>query len=150
MFGNGTTLAETVHRWPEVCDERRNLGLAQLRRACSLILTLYFDCLNVCYWRKLAVGTRQNSAQPTAPFSVREPIKTRKAAGVHLTRKMTLEDAFQVISLNCLQQIETNIPGVLKQDVEGLHQMCVGLRRLSALLNMFEKLVTQSFCGFIE
>lgn len=70
-----------------------------------------------------------------------QPIKARKAAGVHLTRKMTLEDAFKVISLNCLQQIEANIPGVLKQDVESLHQMRVGLRRLRALLNMFEKLV---------
>lgn len=69
-----------------------------------------------------------------------DAIRIYKAAPVHLSRKMTLEDAFQAISLNCLQQIETNVPGVLKQNVESLHQMRVGLRRLRALLNMFEEL----------
>lgn len=69
------------------------------------------------------------------------PIEARKAKVVRLTRKMTLEDAFQGIGLNCLQQIETNVPGVLKQDVESLHQMRVGLRRLRALINMFEELI---------
>ncbi|HEY1149688.1 MAG TPA: CHAD domain-containing protein [Pseudoduganella sp.] len=61
-----------------------------------------------------------------------------KAKPVRLTRKMTLEDAFQCIGLNCTQQLEANVPGVLKQDVESLHQMRVGLRRLRALFNMFE------------
>ncbi|WP_075791474.1 CYTH and CHAD domain-containing protein [Massilia putida] len=69
-----------------------------------------------------------------------EAIRIYKAAPVHLFQKMTLEDAFQAIALNCLQQIETNLPGVLKQNVESLHQMRVGLRRLRALLNMFEEL----------
>ena len=66
-----------------------------------------------------------------------EPVK---ANAVQLRRKMTLEDAFRCIALNCLQQMEANVPGVLTQSVESLHQMRVGLRRLRALLDMFGEL----------
>ncbi|MBD8564178.1 CHAD domain-containing protein [Oxalobacteraceae sp. CFBP 8763] len=68
------------------------------------------------------------------------PIGAVKAEPVHLRGRMTLEDAFQAIGLNCVAQIEANVPGVLKQHVESLHQMRVGLRRLRALLAMFEEL----------
>jgi len=79
---------------------------------------------------------------PTEPASdVKEaPIGAVKAEPVHLRGRMTLEDAFQAIGLNCVAQIEANVPGVLKQHVESLHQMRVGLRRLRALLAMFEEL----------
>ena len=79
---------------------------------------------------------------PTEPApDVKEaPIGAVKAEPVHLRGRMTLEDAFQAIGLNCVAQIEANVPGVLKQHVESLHQMRVGLRRLRALLAMFEEL----------
>jgi triphosphatase len=79
---------------------------------------------------------------PTEPApEVKEaPIGAVKAEPVHLRGRMTLEDAFQAIGLNCVAQIEANVPGVLKQHVESLHQMRVGLRRLRALLAMFEEL----------
>ncbi|MBB3219605.1 CYTH and CHAD domain-containing protein [Pseudoduganella umbonata] len=60
-----------------------------------------------------------------------------KAQPVRLTRKMRLEEALQCMGLNCLQQLEANVPGVLAGSVESLHQMRVGLRRLRALLDMF-------------
>jgi inorganic triphosphatase YgiF len=63
-----------------------------------------------------------------------------KAAPVALTGKMRLEDALQCMGLNCLRQLEANVPGVLTGSVESLHQMRVGLRRLRALLDMFEEL----------
>ncbi len=63
-----------------------------------------------------------------------------KATPVRLHKKMRLEDALQCIGLNCLAQLESNVTGVLAQSVESLHQMRVGLRRLRALLNMFEDL----------
>jgi CHAD domain-containing protein len=50
---------------------------------------------------------------------------------------MRLEEALQCMGLNCLQQLEANVPGVLVGSVESLHQMRVGLRRLRALLDMF-------------
>ncbi|WP_020651685.1 CYTH and CHAD domain-containing protein [Massilia niastensis] len=68
------------------------------------------------------------------------PLRAVKATPVRLGRDMTLEDAFQCIGLNCLRQIEANVAGVLRKDVESLHQMRVGLRRLRALADMFEEL----------
>ncbi|RZA35599.1 MAG: CHAD domain-containing protein [Lysobacteraceae bacterium] len=62
-----------------------------------------------------------------------------KAARVRLRRKMRLEDALQCVGLHCLAQVEANLPGVLAQDAEALHQMRVGLRRLSVLFNMFRR-----------
>jgi len=69
------------------------------------------------------------------------PVGAHKAAPVRLDSKMTLEAAFLAIGINCLEQIEANRPGVLKRNVESLHQMRVGLRRLRALVNMFDELV---------
>ncbi len=63
-----------------------------------------------------------------------------KAQRVRLTRKMRMEDALQTMGLNCMAQIESNVPGVLARSVEGLHQMRIGLRRLRALLDMFDEL----------
>ena len=81
---------------------------------------------------------------PTEPAAdVKEaPIGAVKAEPVHLRGRMTLEDAFQAIGLNCVAQIEANVPGVLKQHVESLHQMRVGLRRLRAAQDMVDGLVT--------
>lgn len=78
--------------------------------------------------------------QQDQPLPKDEPIRPVKAEPVRLRGRMTLEDAFQSIGLNCVHQIEANVPGVLKQNVESLHQMRVGLRRLRALLAMFEDL----------
>ena len=63
-----------------------------------------------------------------------------KAEPVRLRARMTLEDAFQSIGASCVRQIEANLPGVLHKNVESLHQMRVGLRRLRALLAMFEEM----------
>jgi len=69
------------------------------------------------------------------------PLRAHKAAPVRLRAKMTLEQAFITIGANCLAQLESNVPGVLGRDVESLHQMRVGLRRLRALVDMFADLV---------
>ncbi|MEH6436177.1 CYTH and CHAD domain-containing protein [Massilia sp. DD77] len=69
-----------------------------------------------------------------------EPAPAVKAERIRLGSRMSLEDAFQRIGLSCLRQVEANLPGVLRKDVESLHQMRVGLRRLRALLDMFAHL----------
>ncbi|MFC3461470.1 CYTH and CHAD domain-containing protein [Massilia haematophila] len=70
----------------------------------------------------------------------RPPTQPVKAQAVELGKHATLEDTFQLIGLNCLRQMEANVPGVLDQNVESLHQMRVGLRRLRALVDMFGEL----------
>jgi inorganic triphosphatase YgiF len=64
-----------------------------------------------------------------------------KAAPVSLGRKTTLGEALGEILLNCLQQMQANERGVQAGDVESLHQMRVGLRRLRAALAMVEDVV---------
>ncbi|MYN07503.1 CYTH and CHAD domain-containing protein [Pseudoduganella aquatica] len=64
-----------------------------------------------------------------------------KAKPVKLAKKIVTEEALRRISVNCVEQMEANISGVLAKDVESLHQMRVGLRRLRALLDMFEPLI---------
>jgi len=64
-----------------------------------------------------------------------------KATPVTLKRKAKLGEALGEILLNCLQQMQANERGVQAGDVESLHQMRVGLRRLRAALAMVEDVV---------
>jgi triphosphatase len=61
-----------------------------------------------------------------------------RAHPVRLRRKMTVEEAFRVTALECLAQVAANAPAILQsREIEGLHQMRVGLRRLHVALNAF-------------
>jgi triphosphatase len=61
-----------------------------------------------------------------------------RARPVRLRRKMTVEEAFRVTVLECLAQVAANTPAIVQsREVEGLHQMRVGLRRLHVALNAF-------------
>lgn len=87
----------------------------------------------------LEVSNTSKAARGYALLQDAQPAPV-KATPVRLTRKMRMEDALQCMGLNCLAQVEANLPGVLAQSVEGLHQMRVGLRRLRALFDMFRDL----------
>lgn len=87
----------------------------------------------------LEVGNDSKAARGYALLQDEAPAPV-KATKVRLKRKMRMEDALQAIGLNCMAQIEANVPGVLVQGVESLHQMRIGLRRLRALLDMYRKL----------
>jgi inorganic triphosphatase YgiF len=64
-----------------------------------------------------------------------------KAAPMSVKRKASLGDALGAIMQNCLQQMQANERAVAAGDVEGLHQMRVGLRRLRAALAMVRDIV---------
>lgn len=101
-------------------------------RLFELALQLHQDIpLEVANGSKAARGYALLQDEAPAPV---------KATPVRLTRKMRMEDALQCIGLNCMAQIESNVPGVLVQSAESLHQMRVGLRRLRALLDMYRDL----------
>ncbi|NHZ61737.1 CHAD domain-containing protein [Massilia genomosp. 1] len=73
---------------------------------------------------------------PTTPKAV-------KAHALTLSPRMNVEKAFQAIMRNCLDQIEANEAGVIKyHDIESLHQMRVGLRRLRSALGMFDDVLS--------
>jgi inorganic triphosphatase YgiF len=64
-----------------------------------------------------------------------------KAAAVALKRKASMGEALAEILRNCLEQMQANEQGVLAGEVESLHQMRVGLRRLRAAMAMVKDLV---------
>ena len=60
------------------------------------------------------------------------------ARPLRLRRSMTLEDAFRATVLECLAHVAANVaPVVRSRDVEGLHQLRVGLRRLHVAFAAF-------------
>lgn len=68
---------------------------------------------------------------PTSP-------KPGRAAPVKLSRRMSVEQAFEAIARSCVGQIAANEDGVARcRDAESLHQMRVGLRRLAAARTLF-------------
>jgi len=60
------------------------------------------------------------------------------ARPLRLSKRMTLEDAFRVTILECLAHVTANVAPVLRaRDVEALHQLRVGLRRLHVAFSAF-------------
>ena len=71
-----------------------------------------------------------------------QPREASKAQPLSLDAAMTVEQVFQAIAANCLEQVGGNQDGVIQGvDVESLHQMRVGLRRLRSALGMFKALL---------
>lgn len=71
-----------------------------------------------------------------------QPLRAVKAQPLRLDEGMTVEQSFQAILGNCLEQVSGNQDGVAAgEDVESLHQMRVGLRRLRSALGMFNSLL---------
>jgi triphosphatase len=66
-----------------------------------------------------------------------------KAKSIALSHDETVEQAFQSIISNCLEHIQSNEEGVIEKhdDVECLHQMRVGTRRLRSALRLFQDMI---------
>jgi inorganic triphosphatase YgiF len=87
--------------------------------------------LTVAIESKAERGLRALEGQKNAAF---------KAGRLALPLGATAEDAFRITLLHCLRHIAQNTPAVSEaRDVEGLHQLRVGLRRLRAALEIFGK-----------
>lgn len=71
-----------------------------------------------------------------------QPLRAVKAQTLALDAAMSVEQVFLVIAGNCLEQVSGNQDGVAAgEDVESVHQMRVGLRRLRSALGMFKSLL---------
>jgi inorganic triphosphatase YgiF len=65
-----------------------------------------------------------------------------KADSLVLSKKMTIERVFEAIVENCLAQIQANESGVVQShDIDSLHQMRIGLRRLRSALGLFQEMI---------
>jgi triphosphatase len=73
-----------------------------------------------------------------APPDARPRAVAVKARGAILPREIAAEDAFRLTLLQCKWHIASNIDAIVtSREVEGVHQMRVGLRRLRVALTSF-------------
>jgi CHAD domain-containing protein len=96
---------------------------------------------------ELKLGVQEEIFPPkrfTPPALVDSPMKTRshpsavKARAAILPRDIPAEDAFRLTLLQCQWHIAANISAVVEaREIEGLHQMRVGFRRLRVAFTSF-------------
>jgi triphosphatase len=93
----------------------------------------------------LRIGSQSKADHGYALLKATPPAAV-KAARLVLTKKMSVERAFQEIAFNTIEQIQDNAEGVsARHDVESLHQMRVGMRRLRSALSMYKRLLHLPF-----
>lgn len=154
IFRNVTRRTTWALRWPDgdevecALDAGRIESGGQNTEIAELELEIKRGSSNHLFELALALHADiplrlSNGSKAARGFAMLAPAAARpvKAEPVELGKHATLEDMFRVTGLNCMRQIEANVPGVLNKDAESLHQMRVGLRRLRALVDMFEELV---------
>jgi triphosphatase len=89
----------------------------------------------------LRIGNLSKADRGYALYSPQSPAAVG-ATLVPLLKRMTIEQAFQAIAGNCMMQIQANAACVAQaDDMESLHQMRVGLRRLHAALGLFKDML---------
>lgn len=89
----------------------------------------------------LQIGNQSKADRGYAMMEAGPPAAV-KAARLQLSTAMNAEQAFQEIAFNTMGQIQDNAEGVVQRhDVESLHQMRVGMRRLRSALSMYKRLL---------
>lgn len=88
------------------------------------------------------IGTLNKAERGYALYMARSPGAV-KASALTLNKRMRIEQAFQNVAANCMMHMQANEAGVTESgDIESLHQMRVGLRRLRAALRLFAPVIT--------
>jgi triphosphatase len=81
-----------------------------------------------------------------------QPATVKRAGNIRLQRHMPADEAFRHTAWECLNQLQGNQEAVLQQqDIEGVHQMRVALRRLRSSFSVFALVLDRSqFTDAIE
>ena len=79
-----------------------------------------------------------------------QPLVIVRANPVHLHRDMSANAALKQIAWECLTHLQGNQDMVLHgEDIEGLHQMRIALRRLRSALSVFRQIASKQSCASI-
>lgn len=98
---------------------------------------LYAFALQLLEHVPMRIGTLSKAARGYA-LRIPEKKKIVKASKLRLSPSMTVEEAFESVIENCMEQVHGNEQGVIHgSDPESVHQMRVGLRRLRSALDLF-------------
>ncbi|MDM8566276.1 CHAD domain-containing protein [Candidatus Halobeggiatoa sp. HSG11] len=88
--------------------------------------------------------TIENKSKAAIGYSLckPQPLKSYKAGSIQFDSTTTAEQAFIHIIWHCLQHLQANEDIVLyNNDIEGVHQMRLALRRLLSGLNLYKTLI---------
>ncbi len=126
----------------EVCEVELELKSGEATSLLSFALRLLQDLpLRIGIQSKAQRGytlfhqARRGDAAPASSAVHAQPLR--------LHRKMPLEQAFLAVVGNCVEQIQANdIADQDSGDIERLHQMRVGLRRLRSAFALFGQVIT--------
>jgi CHAD domain-containing protein len=84
------------------------------------------------------IDIEPESIAPPSSHSARHPARPSKAKPAFLPPDATSEDAFRLTLTQCKWHIAANIPAVVEgREMEGMHQLRVGFRRLRVALSSF-------------
>jgi inorganic triphosphatase YgiF len=127
------------NRRASICEVEIELASGNAARLYELALALVADLpLSVATDNKAARGyalatpEKSNLAQP------------RKAQTIALAAELSAPDALVRIVLACLEQVAANAPGLLRdRDVEWVHQMRIGTRRLRSSLALASRFIDE-------
>ena len=129
----------SVHAGGQVlplCEVELELKAGEERSLFELAAALHADLP----LRPEARGKAERGFALLAPLGVATASAPRHARPMRIKRTMTWADALQAIIEECLQHMQNNEAGVVgSADVEHVHQMRVGLRRLRSALGLFKR-----------
>jgi len=94
--------------------------------------------------QKILPLTIENHSKAERGYALYRPKRLRsyKATPLDLTPDLTAEQAFSIICWSCLTHLQANEDIVLHGNSgEGVHQMCVALRRLRTLFKLYKPLI---------
>ncbi|WP_425252283.1 CHAD domain-containing protein [Janthinobacterium sp. NFX145] len=134
VIESGADGADSVVRTVPVSEIELELKQGQAASLFDVALALLQDVpLQLGHMSKAERGYRLAASQP---------LQAAKAQPLALDAAMSVEQVFLAIASNCLEQVSGNQDGVAGgEDVESVHQMRVGLRRLRSALGMFKSLL---------
>ena len=78
------------------------------------------------------------------------PVAPETASDPELKAEINAGRAFTLIGRACLRHLVANVPAMLNQNAEALHQMRVALRRLRAALSLFSEVVSDGRVNIIK
>jgi len=113
----------------------------ELELKSGTISALYETALQLLEGLPLMVDSRSKAARGYR-LNPEMPIQYYKAAPTQLNTTMNAEQAFSTIVSRCLTHLQMNEEMVLYgNDIEGVHQMRVALRRLRSCLTLYKSVI---------
>jgi triphosphatase len=89
----------------------------------------------------LRLAVRSKAERGYALVRSGEPDPVERAKEVKLEFSMRCGDAFKIVARTCLRQLDANLVQMCAGNIEGLHQLRIGLRRLRAAIVLFAPIV---------